>query len=440
MLTRLHVSAVGLIAVLCAFPGLQVHGSDHLPWPERAGPTLNGHASPEESSNLPVEWDEASGKNIAWKIELPGHGLSTPVIGLGKLYLTFATEDGAEQSVLCLNPKTGETIHKKLLFENAEPEPLGNKVNTYASPSCVLEPDALYVHFGSYGTARLNPETLEVVWERRDIRCRHYRGPGSSPVIYENLLFLTFDGIDQQFLMALDKRTGKTVWRTDRTTEYDDLDASGKPRGDGDYRKAFSTPTLVDVGGKMQLLSTGSRAAFGYDALTGHEIWTLTHLGHNATARPMMYHGHALINTGSGQAKLVCVDLTSETKGNIDKTHVLWTRDKGNSDLSSPILIDNRVYMVTGNGIVSCVNADNGEEVWKQRIGGTFVSAPVTANGVIYFSNEEGVTTVVRAGDRFEEIASNKLDEGMRSSPAIADGAIFLRTFGHLYKISAATK
>ncbi|WP_437226243.1 PQQ-binding-like beta-propeller repeat protein [Planctomicrobium sp. SH661] len=428
-----------LTAFLFSMATHLVTGADpqSLSWPDRGGPTCDGHAAASDSVGLPTTWDEATGENIAWKVPLPEFGHSTPVIGDGKIWMTTATEDGTRQSLLCLDEMTGKTLHHQLLFENESPEPLNNKVNTYASPSCVLEPDALYVHFGSYGTARIDPRTLKVIWQRRDIECRHFRGPGSSPAIFQDLLILTFDGIDHQFLIALNKHTGETVWRTSRSTDYGDLDENGMPRGEGDYRKAYSTPSLKEVDGRMQLLSTGSRAAFSYDPLTGEELWTITHDDFNASSRPLFHDGHTIINTGSGNANLVCVDLNSTTRGNVDKTHVLWNREKGNSDLSSPILIGDRVYMVTGNGVAVCINADTGDEVWKARIGGTFVASPVTANGLIYFCNEEGVTAVIEAGDEFKEVAKNTLSEGMRSSPAIAHGALFLRTFGHLYKIAS---
>ena len=199
-----------LLALMPAF----ALAEDDISWPFRSGPTLNGHVGEADAAGLPSVFDEASGQNIKWKVKLDRLGHSTAIIGGGKAWLTSATEDGKQQFVYCIDAESGKVLHHKLLFENAEPEPLNNNINTYASPSCALEQDAVYVHFGSYGTARLNPETADVVWERRDIQGRHFRGPGSSPIIFKDLLILTFDGIDAQFLMALDKHTGKTVWRT----------------------------------------------------------------------------------------------------------------------------------------------------------------------------------------------------------------------------------
>ena len=197
----------------------------------------------------------------------------------------------------------------------------------------MLEHDAVYVHFGSYGTARLDPRTATVVWQRRDLRCRHYRGPGSSPIVWRNLLILTFDGIDQQYVTALDKRDGKTVWRTDRSTNYHDLGPDGKPQREGDIRKGYGTPATMDAAGRTQVLSVGSRAAFGYDAETGREIWTVTHGDFNAAAPPLVYGNLAIINTGSMGANLFAVRVDQSTRGNVTATHLAWNRTKGNSRL-----------------------------------------------------------------------------------------------------------
>lgn len=423
-----------LSAVLCC-QNVVTAGEPRLSWPYRNGPGLNSNVDAADAEGLPIEFNEQSGQNIKWKIPLAGPGHSTPVIGAGRVWLTAATEDGTQQFVYCLDADTGKVLHHKLVFENEAPEPLGQNVNTYASPSCALQDDAVYVHFGSYGTARLSTETAEIVWQRRDIKCRHFRGPGSSPVIFQNLLILTFDGIDSQFLMAVDTGSGKTVWRTNRSTDYGDLDADGHPKRDGDLRKAYSTPGLFAVNGRTQVVSVGSRGAYGYDAVTGKEIWGIRHDDFNAAAPPAFHNDIAILHSGSGGRNLFGVQLNASTKGDVTESHVRWNRTQGNPKLAAPILVDDRVYMITDKGVASCVAADTGEEIWKDRVGGTHVASPISANGFIYFCSEEGDTTVVRAGDTFEIVAKNHLADGMRASPAAANGRLYLRTFGHLYCI-----
>jgi outer membrane protein assembly factor BamB len=396
---------------------------------------LNGHATAEDAAGVPVTWSEATGNGIAWKQPLEGHGHSAPVIGFNRIWLTAATEDGRRQFVYCLNQSDGRVLRRQLVFENESPEPLGNAINTYASPSCVLERDAVFVHFGTYGTARLNPDTGEIVWQRRDINCRHFRGPGSSPILWNDLLFLTFDGIDRQFLTALNKSTGETVWLTPRSTDYGDLDENGKPTLDGDLRKAYSTPGLVTVNGRTQLVSVGSRAAFGYDALTGEELWTIRHDDYNAAAPPSFHGHHGILNTGSRGANLLSVRLDDTTRGDVTTSHVVWNRDKGNSDLSAPVIVGDRVFSAANNGVVTCLDVHSGSEVWQGRLRGTFTASPVVAGDSILFCNEEGECTLIRAADAFEIIATNTLNEGLRASPAIADGRYYLRTFNSLYAI-----
>jgi outer membrane protein assembly factor BamB len=422
-----------LLAALVIAPPL---GGADLPWPCRNGPLENGCAAPSDARGVPTEWDEATGKNIAWKLDLEGFGHSTPVVGHGRLWLTAATADGKRQFVYAIDTRSGRAIHHKLLFENAAPEPLGNEVNTYASPTCVLEEDAVYVHFGSYGTARLDPQTAAVVWQRRDLPCRHFRGPGSSPYLWRDLLILTFDGIDQQYVTALDKRTGKTVWRSDRSTDYHDLEPNGKPKLDGDLRKAYGTPGAIEIAGTTHLVSIGSRAAFGYDAATGREIWTVTHEDFNAAAPPLFFENLAIINTGSGGAKFMAVRLDDSTRGNVDRTHVVWNRTKGNSRLCAPVLDRGRIWMLTDNGVLYLLDAKTGEELASLRLGGQYVASPVVAGEHLFACNEDGTTTVVRTTLPPEIVARNVLDEGMRASPTVAAGAIYLRTFGSLYKIA----
>ncbi len=436
--SRISSMCFGLLVIMVALVTVSagtVAASDRLNWPTRTGPACDGNVAEADAQGLPTAWSEETSSHIAWKLELEGLGHSSPVIGHGRIWLTSATKDGKQQFVDCIDQATGKVLHHTLLFENPEPEPLGNDVNTYASPSCVLEDDALYVHFGTYGTARLNPDTMKIVWQRRDINCRHFRGPGSSPIVWKDILILTFDGIDTQFLTALNKHTGKTLWRTERTTDYGDLDENGKATRDGDLRKAYSTPNVIEINGKAQVVSVGSRAAFSYDVQTGKELWTIRHDDFNASSPPMFFENHAIINTGSRGSNLLSVRLDDSTRGDVTESHVVWNRDKANSDLSAPVLIGERIFSIQNNGVITCVNARTGEEVWKDRVEGTFTSSPITGNGVIYFCNEAGDCYVVKAADTYELVAKNHLADGMRATPSAADGHLFFRTFNHLYAI-----
>ncbi|MEM7392977.1 MAG: PQQ-binding-like beta-propeller repeat protein [Verrucomicrobiota bacterium] len=407
-------------------------------WPDRHGPTLDSHVAAEDAEGLPSAWSET--ENIAWKTPLHDEGHSSPVILEGKVWLTAATKDGKKQFVICIDEKTGKVLHDKLLFENKVVESLGGAkgYNNYAAPSCVLAPGAVYVHFGSYGTARLNPETAEVVWQRRDLPCRHYRGPGSSPVLVGDRLILTFDGVDQQYTTVLDAASGKTLWRTDRTTDYGDLDKNGQPKREGDLRKAYCTPGLATIGGQTQILSVGSRAMHSYDLADGKELWTLRHKNYNAGIRPLWLPGEklAVINTGSRGAHLIAVKLKADTKGDITDSHIAWDRERGNPRFAKPIYYNGLIYQTTDIGAVSCIHAATGEELWKGRVQGNYRSSPILAGKHLYFFSEEGRGTILRTGREFKEIAVNQVP-GMATTacPAVSRGAIFVRGKQHLYKI-----
>jgi outer membrane protein assembly factor BamB len=407
-------------------------------WPAKNGPTQDGVVPASVAARVQFEWDGAAGKNIAWRVELEGEGHSTPVIGGDLVWFTAATTDGKQQFVYGIDRHSGKIVHHKLVFENSAPEELGNPLNNYAAPSPVLEEDALYVHFGTYGTARIDPATGEKVWERRDINVRHYRGPGSSPVIHGGLLILTFDGINEQYVTALDKKTGKTVWKTPRTTDYGDLDKEGKPTRDGDMRKAYHTPAVFEIGGKEVLVSIGSRAAFGYEVKTGTELWTIRHGGFNAAIPPLRLGDLLILNTGSERAHTLGVRIDDNMSGDITESHVLWDREKRNASESAPVLVNGILYQTTRGGIVSAVEAKTGKDLWEDRMEGQHLPGPVAIGDKLLFSNDRGQTFLVRASaEKFELVGKNQLAEPITVSPAIADGALFIRTKKALYKIAA---
>ena len=404
-------------------------------WPEFRGPSGNGQvAAPDggAETGLALHWSETG--NVRWKTAIPHRGWSTPVILGNDIWLTTATEDGHDYYVLCVDLDTGGIRINKKVFHSDNPEPLGNGVNCYASPSPVITPGRVFVHFGSYGTACLDTVTGDVLWERRDLPCRHYRGPGSSIILLEDLLILTFDGVDLQYVAALDAKTGETVWKTDRTTTWNDLDEQGQPKREGDFRKAYSTPLVINAGGEPQLLSIGSSAAFAYEPRTGKEIWALPLPGYTPATRPVFGNGLAYITTGRGQAELLAVRM--DDLGDGSGARVAWKYDGPEVPQEpSPILVDDLLYIVSNRGDVACLEAATGQPVWSERIGGNYVASPIHADGRLYFSSTQGETTVLRAGRAFEVLAANTLDDGFMASPAVAGKALILRTKTHLYRI-----
>jgi outer membrane protein assembly factor BamB len=405
-------------------------------WPDFRGPWGNGHASAPGDARpkgLPLRWSETDG--VKWKTPIPHRGWSTPVVLDGRVWLTTATLDGHDFFAVCVDADTGQVRLNQKVFHTDKPEPLGNGVNCYASPSPVIEPGRVYVHFGSYGTACLDTATGKVLWERRDLPCRHYRGPGSSPILHEDLLILSMDGVDVQYLVALDKKSGRTVWRTDRTAEWNDLDAEGRPFMEGDLRKAFCTPLVVDVSGTVQMLSLGAKAAYAYDPRTGREIWKVRHTGHSSAPRPVFGGSLAFIATGHGMTQMWAV--RPDGRGDVTGTHVAWKATRGVPLTASPVLVDDLLFMVSDDGAVTCLEAATGSQVWKERLNGNYAASPVYADGRLYFFSQQGTTTVLKAGRTFEVLATSTLESGFMASPAVSGKAFLLRTKTHLYRIES---
>jgi outer membrane protein assembly factor BamB len=413
-------------AFLLVFLCLIARASDN--WPQFRGPEGNGHST---ARDLPLNWSET--KNVVWKTPIHDRGWSSPVIYGNQIWLTTATQDGRKLFALCIDRETGRIIQDLKLFDVAQPQ-YAHPFNTYASPTPVIEEGRVYLTFGSPGTACIDTNGFKVLWERRDIECNHFRGAGSSPIVFQDLLIMNFDGSDHQFVTALDKRTGKTVWQTKRSIDFQDLDANGKPAAEGDYRKAFATPHVTKINGKWELISLGAKAAYSYDPLTGQELWRLEERAqHSASTRPVIGHEMIFFPTGFSAGQLYAV--RTGGKGLLTETHVAWKVKRGVSNKPSILLIEDLIYMISDAGIASCLEAKTGEMVWQKRIGGEYSASLVYADGKIWFFSEEGKTTVIRPGRTFEMLAENQLDDGFLASPATAGKAFYLRTRTHLYRI-----
>ena len=251
-------------------------------------------------------------------------------------------------SVYCVSRDSGQILQQRKLFHNDSPR-FCHQFNSYASPSPVIEDGRVYVHFGSYGTACLDTRTGETIWQRRDLPCNHWRGPGSSPLLYENLLIIHFDGYDFQYVVALDKNSGKTVWKRDREIEYG--------TDDGDMMKAYCTPIVATVDGVPQLISPAAKATLAYDPRTGNELWRVRYEQHSATARPLFSNGTFYINTGFPKAQLWAV--RSGGHGDITESHVTWRVTRSVPSMPSQLLIDGKVFMIH-DGVATCLNAETG--------------------------------------------------------------------------------
>lgn len=389
------------------------------PWPEFRGPTGDGVSL---ESGLPLTWSESEG--VVWKTPIAGKAWASPVIWDGLVWLANATEDGKRLSALAVDRETGRIVHDVTVFETPEPQ-FCHPFNSYASCTPVIEAERIYLHYGSAGTACLDTATGELLWSRRDLPCDHFRGPGSSPILHGDLLIVAFDGFDLQYVVALDKRTGKTVWRTDRDIDYGTTD--------GDAKKAYPTGTVVRCEGREQIVLPSAGATIAYDPATGKELWRVRSGGMNASARPLFARGLVFANTASGGMQMVAI--RPDGTGDVSGTHLAWKSAQGAASRSSQLLLDDGIFIVANAGTASVLDMQTGKAVWQKRLEGEFSASPILADGRIYAANQDGKTFVIAAAAPHDILATNQLDDGCMASPAVHDGAIYLRTKTQLYKL-----
>ncbi len=396
-------------------------------WNQFRGPAEDGRA---DNAGLPTAW--AEDQNVAWKTPLEGKAWSSPVVWGDRVWVTNANPEGTSLSVLCIDKSNGNVLYDKLLWEVAEPQ-FCHAFNSYASPTPVLEDGFVYLTFGSPYTACLKASDGEVVWTRTDFTCDHFRGAGSSPILHGDSLILNFDGADHQFVVALNKLTGKTVWKTPRSVDYRDLDAGGKPKRGGDMRKAYGTPIMVKTDdGTAVLVSAGAMALYGYNPTNGKELWRVETIGtHSTSCRPVT--GLGMVYTTMGFSKGILLAVRPDGKGHVTKSHVAWRYTKAAPKKPSILIKDDLLFMIDDGGVAACLEARTGTEIWKERIGGNFSASPIMAGGMIYLFDENGKGTVLAAERDFKVIASNELEAGCMGSPAVSGDMLIVRTKKALY-------
>ena len=405
-----------------------------LNWPQLRGPRGDGTSL---ATHVPLHWSETN--NLVWKVSIPGRGRSSPVILGDRIWLTLAVEQGVVRKriegddmqtaehvsleVVCLDRAKGKILWRAPLFEVDNPAPV-HWFNSWATPTPVVEPGRVYCDFGVFGTACLNAKTGKIFWKAR-LPVDHQVGPGSSPVLYKELLVLVRDGRDAQYLAALDTKTGKEVWRTERPP----IVASSS-----NLKKSFVTPLVVSTGGRTQLLSPGAHWVVSYEPATGKEIWRARHgVGFSIGSCPVFGHGMVYFSTGCMKPQLWAIRVNGT--GDVTTTHAAWKTTRQVPVMSSPVLFGDELYWTSDDGIANCANAENGEVYWQERMNQQHLASPLLAEGRVYFFGKEGKTIVVKAGKSIEKLAENELEGVVVATPAIVDRTIFLRTDTHLYRI-----
>jgi len=411
-------------------------------WPQWRGPKGQGHAI--GATNLPVHWSAKD--KVAWHTEIPGRGHSSPVISGQQIWVTTALEKKASKEeskkrlesntggqplnllshvslrAICIDRDTGKILHNIELLSLENPQWV-HKLNSYATPTPVLREGRLYCHFGALGNACVDTATGKVLWTNTELLVNHENGPGSTPVLWNNLMIFHLDGSDLQFIAALDVDSGKVVWKTDR---------SGELNKNPQLKKSCGTPMILEVDGKGQLISPAADWLYGYEPSTGRELWKLRYgkLGFSNVSRPVIGNGMIYLSTGFGKTEMLALKLN----GDKPPTEV-WRHTKAVPRVSSPVLVGEQLYFISDSGILSCLDSKNGKVHWQERLNGNYSASPLFADGHLYFFSHEGKVHTVDPGLKYQLVAENDMGSPIMASPAAVGNAIYLRADSGLFRI-----
>jgi|TARA_B110000495_G_scaffold145596_1_gene128492 outer membrane protein assembly factor BamB len=436
MLFQNHLKSIVFVILL---PAGLVAGETN--WNQFRGPEGDGISS---AGDLPDQFDEAV--NVRWKTAIANQGWSSPVVWDDEIWVTTGSDEKQELRALCVDLKSGKIMKDIKVFDMIERRldqayvHDSPHLNSPATPTPVVEENRVYVSYGSQGIACLNRKSGEKIWERRDLRVYQPVRQGSSPIVDDKNLYVAYDGTDEQFFVALDKKSGETRWKVNRDidSDFESLlqkkgmqSKGGKP---GDSQKAFATAKLIDAGGKRQLIAPAGEATISYDPETGKELWRVRHPGgFNVAARPLYAHDLVYVFTSGLTGYLMAIQV--DGTGDVTDTHVAWSTTRSTPHIPSPIILGDLMFMVTDKGgIVRCLNAKTGEEHWKKRLGGDHWASPFYADGKLYFLSKDGNVRVLPATRTAPEtVIENELNARFFASPAVAGSSLILRSATHLY-------
>ncbi len=445
---RTNIRWVSLtLFVIASWSSISAQEQAH--WPQWRGPYFNGMAR----GDAPTSWSDTS--NIKWKTSIPGRGFSTPVIWGDRIFLTTAVPTGkpaptaatssaapdanqrrvggeavpqAEQKfeVICLDRKTGKILWQRTAKVAFPHEGYHRTYGSFASNSPATDGKYTYAFFGSRGLYCYDFNG-KLIWQKDfdvQMKIKLAFGEGTAPLLMNDRLIITFDHEAGSFIVALDKKNGKELWRVPR-----------------DEPSSWSTPFLVDYQGRKQVVVAASNKVRSYDPDNGKLLWEAAGLGSNVIPAPVHQNGVVFVMSGHRDPKLMAIKLGKE--GDLTGTDaVLWSHTRGLAYTTSPVLHDNKLFYVTDNGMLTALNATTGEPHYAQvRLPKTynFKASPVGANGKLYLATEDGDVVIVKMSEKFEVLATNTLtDQVFISTPVIANGELFLRGQNTLFCISEA--
>ena len=389
-------------------------------WPAFRGPSGDGHSA---ATNVPVAWTATS--NVAWRAAVPGGGWSSPVLSGGRIYLTSAIPGAGDQlalAALAFDAATGRELWRADVIPQDGTAPSIHRKNSHASPTAIAAAGRVYVHFGHMGTACLDAEG-KVIWRQTALRYPPLHGNGGTPVIWQDLLIFSADALNDPFIVALDRATGEVRWRAPRVTDH--------PR-----KFSFSTPTVIEVEGRPQLISPGSGVVDALDPATGQGLWRARYDGFSVIPKPVFGHGLVFVGTGYEAPTAIAIRVDGAA-GDVTDTHVAWTLRRSAPNTPSFLLVGDELYLLADSGVMSCVDARTGTVHWQERVCGGASASPVLAEGRIYVQDEQGTGVVLAAGEGFRQVAPKPPGENPPASYSVAGGRGFIRSEENLFRIGA---
>src|SRR5579864_18959 len=387
------------------------------PWPAWRGPLTDGVSH--EKVEFPIHWSPT--ENVAWKTPLPGVGHSSPIVWNDRVFVTACVEPTGERLLLCIDAKTGKILwQKEVLTAKLEKK---HKLNSYASSTPATDGKNVWVTFFDQPFIRVACYDFDGnrKWTITPGRFNSPHGFCSSPILYKNLLIVNCDQDNQEaFIVALDKNTGKEIYRIDRPNQT----------------RSYCVPIIVEAAGRKQMVLSGSKCVASYDPDSGKQIWIIQGPTEQFVAN-MVYTDDVFFITG-GFPQHHVLGIKPDGHGDVTDTHILWRSNQATSYVPSPIAYQDLFFLISDEGIASCFEPKTGERYWKERLGRHFSASLTAAGGHVYFLDDDGRTTVVKADKTFQVVARSDLKEECYASPALSGGRIFIRTAKSLYCIGAA--
>jgi len=385
------------------------------PWPSWRGPRADGTST---ETQVPLRWSEE--QNVLWKAPVPGRGHSSPIVWGDRVFVVTCDERKKERTLLCLGAADGKERWRRIALKS--PLERKNRLNSYASSTPATDGKHVWASFFEWPDRKVWIVCYDLdgkeVWRKSPGVLRAVHGFCSSLLLHEDMVILNGDQDAEAYIVALDKATGAERWRADRPNRT----------------RSYCPPVIFELAGKKQLVLSGSKCIASYDPDTGRQHWVVD--GPTEQFVASLVHAQGMLFVTGGYPTLHLVGIDPGGTGNVTKSHVRWHVRKNASYVPSPIAHGEHFFVVSDKGVASCLAAKTGTYAWSQRLGRHHSASPVSAEGRLYFPDDDGQTFVLRAGPKFELLATNKLDDKQFASPAISGGRIFIRTLRHLYAIA----